>query len=54
MAEVGSGMFARLMPIAAAKESKAERSAAGTADWLANWLKLAATEPGNHEQQEWR
>jgi hypothetical protein len=33
---IGSGTFVRLMPLAAAKESKAARSAADTADWLAN------------------
>ena len=32
----GSGTFASLIPLAAAKESTAARSADDTADWLAN------------------
>jgi len=41
-AQAGSGTFATLIPLAAAKESKAAGSVADTADWLADSLKLAA------------
>ena len=39
---VGSGALAKPIPFVAANASSAARSAADTADWLANWLKLSA------------